>query len=223
MKRIYVVTEGHSETNFVKRVLEPYFLNYEKLLIPTTVLTKVDAQKGRMYKGGIRSYAKARLTIKKNLSSIRDSDTFVTTMFDFYALPTDTPGYSESKSLADPYRKVDCIEKAMLDCEGAADPLYFPYIQLHEFEALMFSNLDILADKYFEYDITPLKDCLAERRNPELINDGPETAPSKRIMRCIPDYDKATVGVAVLEKIGVDALCGACRHFSEWIGKLKAL
>ncbi|MCR5762004.1 MAG: DUF4276 family protein [Treponema sp.] len=223
MKRIYVVTEGHSETNFVNKVLAPYFLEYGKILIPTTVLTKVDAQKGRMYKGGMRTYAKARLTIEKNLSSIKDSNTFVTTMFDFYALPSDTPGYKDSESITDPYEKVSCIEKAMGDYETLTNNVYFPYIQLHEFEALLFSNLDILSESYFEYDIKPLRACLEEKKNPELINDGPETAPSKRIMRCIPDYDKATMGVSVLEKIGVEALCQTCRHFSEWIDKLKAV
>ena len=223
VKRVYVVTEGQSETNFVNKVLVPYFVDYEKLLIPTTVLTKSDEQKGRMYKGGMRSYAKAHLTIKRNLSLVKDSDTFVTTMFDFYALPTDTPGYQDMASLTDPYKKILGIEKAMFDSEKLTKPVYIPYIQLHEFEALLFSNLDILADAYFEYDITPLKTCLAEKQNPELINNGAETAPSKRIIKCIPDYDKVTMGVSVLEKIGVDTLCKTCKHFSEWIGKIKKL
>ena len=52
MKRIYVVTEGQSETNFVNRVLVPYFFGSQKILIPTTILTKADEQKGKMYKGG---------------------------------------------------------------------------------------------------------------------------------------------------------------------------
>ena len=51
MKRIYVVTEGQSETNFVNRVLSPFFLTLNKILIPTTVLTKADENKGKMYKG----------------------------------------------------------------------------------------------------------------------------------------------------------------------------
>ena len=51
MKRIYVVTEGQSETNFVNRVLNPFFLQLNKNLIPTTVLTKVDEKKGKVHKG----------------------------------------------------------------------------------------------------------------------------------------------------------------------------
>lgn len=223
MKRIYVVTEGQSETNFVKNVLVPYFLCCDKLLIPTTVLTKSDGQKGRMHKGGIPNYEKARSTIKKVLAYTKQPDVFVTTMFDFYALPSDTPGYKESENFTDCYKRLEYIETAMGRNENLEKNVFMPYIQLHEFEALLFSNLDVLADEYFEYDIQSLRECLKKQKNPELINNGQETAPSKRILKCIPDYDKATLGVSVLEKIGVEELCRKCKHFSDWIEKIKNL
>lgn len=53
--------------------------------------------------------------------------------------------------------------------------------------------------------------------NPELINDGMETVPSKRIINCISCFDKANIGVDVLGKIGVDNIARKCRHFSEWM------
>lgn len=223
MKRIFVVTEGQSETNFVKRVLSPYFYSFEKILIPTTVVTKRDERNGTVHKGGMTSYSKALSTIRKDLELTQQSDTFVTTMFDLYALPSDTPGKMEASKYTDPYQQVSFIEQKILENESLAKKVYFPYIQLHEFEALLFTDLDALADEYFEYDIAPLRKCLENKRNPELINDGTETAPSKRILECIPDYDKATAGVSVLEKIGVEKLCQKCRHFGEWISKLQSL
>ncbi len=223
MQRIYVVHEGQSETNFVNRVLNPFFLPLNKNLIPTTVLTKVDEKKGKVHKGGIANYSKARTTILKDLAYIKNDDVLVTTMFDLYALPPDTPGKSEADKILDPYQKVSCIEKSMFDFEGLNKPVYNPYIQLHEFEALLFSDLDYLAKQYFEYDIQPLIDCLSIKKNPELINDGADTAPSKRIISCIPNYDKATDGVSVLEKIGIDNLCRSCKHFSEWIEWIMAV
>ena len=223
MKRIFVVTEGQSETNFVNRVLSPYFLPYGKIFIPTTVLTKADERKGKMHKGGMSSYEKARTTIKKDLTYTGSPDVFVTTMFDFYRLPFDTPGYNEAQKIAEPYKKIAFLEQKMLDYEKLANQTVFhPYIQLHEFEALLFSDISLLGDEYFEYDVQPLKDCIAQKKNPELINDGAETAPSKRILNCIPDYDKVTVGVSVLEKIGITALCSKCPHFSEWIDWIKS-
>lgn len=222
MKRIYVVTEGQSETNFVNRVLSPYFLSDGKILIPTTVLTKSDERKGKMHKGGMSNYEKARTTIKKDLAYTNASNVFVTTMFDFYKLPSDTPGYNEARRITEPYKKIAFLEQKMLDFEKLANQtVLHPYIQLYEFEALLFSNIDLLGDEYFEYDIQPLKDCIEQKKNPELINDGAETAPSKRILNCIPDYDKTTVGVSVLEKIGVNVLCSKCRHFAEWIDWIK--
>ncbi len=223
MKRIYVVTEGQSETNFVKKVLTPFFLPLNKNLIPTTVLTKVDEQKGKVHKGGMVNYAKARNTILKDLTYTKKDDVFVTTMFDLYALPTDTPGKNEANKISDPYQKVSCIEKAMFDFEKLTRPVYHPYIQLHEFEALLFSDLTFLANQYFEYNIQPLINCLAVKKNPELINDGAATAPSKRILNCIPIYDKATDGVSVLGKIGINKLCQSCKHFSEWIEWMKSV
>ena len=59
--------------------------------------------------------------------------------------------------------------------------------------------------------------------NPELINDGPETAPSKRILKEIPEYDKASAGVSVTSKIGLPQLRNRCRHFNEWLGQLENL
>lgn len=223
MKRIYVVTEGQSETNFVNKVLSPFFLTLNKILIPTTVLTKADENKGKMYKGGLLNYAKAKNTIEKDLAYIKDENVFVTTMFDLYALPKDTPGKNEADKVLDPYQKVSCIENAMIASEKLSKPVYHPYIQLHEFEALLFSDLNLLAEQYFEYDIQPLRDCLCKKRKPELINDGVKTAPSKRIINCIPNYDKATDGVSVLEKIGINNLCQSCKHFSEWIDWMKSL
>lgn len=223
MKKIFVVTEGQSETNFVNRVLSPYFLAFEKILIPTTVLTKNDEKKGIMHKGGGSNYDKFFETVKKDMANAKHFGTFVTTMIDFYALPKDTPGITEAEKISDPYDKVSCIEKKMLDDAHFESNVYFPYIQLHEFESLVFTDLDMLGEAYFEYDITPLKRCLEQKMNPELVNDGNETSPSKRILHCIPDYDKSVVGVSVLEKIGVEKLCQRCRHFGEWIFKMRAV
>jgi hypothetical protein len=224
LKLIYVVTEGSSETNFVKRVLVPYFFNSGKLLIPNTVLTKNDHRAGRVYKGGICRYEKAETTISKCLAHSKDNlEACVTTMFDFYRLPGDTPGIAEINSITDPYEKVLFIEKRMTEKESLQKPVYFPYIQLHEFEALLFSDLDAVSKKYFYHDITPLRACVAEKKNPELINNGEQTAPSKRILSCIPDYDKATTGIDILETIGLKTLRSKCPHFNEWITKLEKI
>jgi hypothetical protein len=224
VKLVYIVTEGSSETNFVKRVLVPYFYNSDKMLIPNAVLTKNDRRAGIQYKGGIDRYEKAETTISKCLAHSKDNpEAYVTTMFDFYRLPKDTPGIAEIKGIASPYEKVAFIEKCMTEHESLQKPIYFPYIQLHEFEALLFSDLDAVSRKYFYHDITMLRTCIAEKKNPELIDNGEKTAPSKRILSCIPDYDKATTGVDILETIGLKTLRDKCSHFNEWVTKLEKI
>lgn len=222
MKKIFIVTEGQSETNFVNKVMVPYFVS-RCILIPITVVTKADSRRGKVYKGGVANYGQIRNTLLKTLSSAANSkNSCVTTMFDFYRLPTDVPGVSDAEKISDPYEKVDIIERKILEKEGYDDNFFFPYIELHEFEAMIFSDVTKLEEAYFDYDLTALKECVKEQSNPELINNGEETAPSKRIINCINCFDKANVGVDVLDKIGIENIAKKCRHFAEWMKRIEA-
>lgn len=69
-----------------------------------------------------------------------------TTMFDLYALPNDFPGYSEANSIGDRYERVLSFEKAF--SKAVASERFIPYIQLHEYEALVFCGLDYLLQMY---------------------------------------------------------------------------
>lgn len=90
MKKVFVVAEGQSETNFVNRVLSSYFYG-RCILIPNTVVTKADYRNGRVYKGGVADYAQIRNTLSKTLAMANKSkEAYVTTMFDFYHLPKDS-------------------------------------------------------------------------------------------------------------------------------------
>ena len=164
------------------------------------------------------NYDQIRNTLLKTLAiSSKNKDSYVTTMFDFYRLPTDVPGVADVGKVNNPYEKVELIESAILKTEGYDGNFFFPYVELHEFEAMLFSDLTKLKETYFEYDLTELEECIKVQSNPELINNGEETAPSKRIIKCISCYDKANVGVDVLGKIGIENIAEKCHHFSEWI------
>ena len=222
MKKIFVVTEGQSETNFVKKVMAPYFAG-RCILIPITVVTKTDGRHGKIYKGGVSNYGQIRNTLLKTLASAaKNTNSYVTTMLDYYRLPADVPGVLDAEKVNDPYEKVGIIEREILKTEGYDEKFFFPYIELHEFEAMIFSDVTKLEEAYFEYDLTALKECVKVQSNPELINDGVETAPSKRIINCINCFDKANVGVDVLEKIGIENIAGKCGHFAEWVKRIEA-
>ncbi len=220
MIRLHVTAEGQTEQSFVKNVLSPYLTSFNVFADARAVLTSKDKKAHIEYRGGLISYIKARADIVAWLKEDNHHECRFTTMFDLYALPDDFPGFTEAAKLTDPYAKVAAIEHAFK--QDIDDQRFIPYIQLHEFEALILSNPQHLDWEYLEHD-KPICNLvtMVGSKNPELINDSPETAPSKRILNEIPEYDKVTSGVSVVKKIGLPALRQKCRHFSEWIDKLE--
>ena len=81
--------------------------------------------------------------------------------------------------------------------------------------------------EYFEHPdaINAIQSIAEEFGNPELINQGSDTAPSKRIIRVFPDYEynKPAVGSMIAHEIGIDELRKTCIHFNEWVTKLLQL
>jgi hypothetical protein len=59
--------------------------------------------------------------------------------------------------------------------------------------------------------------------SPEHIDEGDQTAPSKRIQSVLPEYQKVAAGVVVAEAIGIEAMRRECKHFAAWMEKLESL
>ena len=145
--------------------------------------------------------------------------------FDLYGLPSDFPGYGDARGTSDPYEKARILEAALRDNIG--DWRFIPYLQLHEYEALLFSEPEQLVAQFTDRqsEINNLRAVADQAGNPELINESPDSAPSKRIIAEIPEYGgrKASAGPIVAERIGLGNLRAKCRHFSEWIDRLEGL
>lgn len=221
--RLHITTEGKSELNFVRDVLAEYLMvNGGIHADARSVLTSKDNRFNRENRGGLSTYEKVKNDIKTWMKEDNHPECYFTTMFDFYRLPNDFPGYYQTIHLSDPYEKVHCLERCFQD--DIQEDKFIPYIQLHEFETLIFVDPDKLDWEYFEHDrqISSLR-AMSAGVNPELINSGEETAPSKRILHLIPEFDKATAGVSVVKHIGMETMMGQCRHFSEWVNKLLSL
>jgi hypothetical protein len=221
--RLNITAEGQTEERFVKDTLALHLGKFNVSTDVRCVLTSKDKRKS--HRGGLISYTKAKSDIQMWLKEDNNPEARFTTMFDLYALPNDFPKYEESKKIVDAYDRVEFLENAFaLDIQ---DHRFVPYIQLHEFESLLFSKPEELEIEYFEHaqEIKKLKQILAEKGNPELINDNPETAPSKRIIKLIPEYEgnKVSVGASVVGLIGIDFLKKTCKHFNDWIVKLENL
>ena len=222
MIRLHITAEGQTEKAFAKTVLAPHLATVNVFVDARCVLTSKDKRAAREYRGGLLSYDKAKKDIQNWLTEDKHSECRFTTMFDLYALPDDFPGYVDACCINDRYERVRILEEKM--AQDINDQRFIPYIQLHEFEALILADPQQLGWEYLEHD-RPIKNLLAMvgNKNPELINDGPTTAPSKRIRAEIPEYDKVTAGVSVAGRIGLQTLRHKCRHFNEWLTGLEQL
>lgn len=218
-----ILSEGRSEERFAKTVLTPH-LSSTGIHIVEVRSVKTSEDSFREYRGGLNKYEHVKRDLQ-NWMKDKPYDAYFTTMFDLYDLPSTFPGFLQAQGILDPYVKVTFLEQEFF--KDIADERLIPYIQLHEIEALIFTDAQKLDWEFLEHDkeIENLIDQAKSVGNPELINDHPNTAPSKRIIQQIPAFKnrKATVVPSVLEKIGLQNLRTACRHFHEWLDKLESL
>jgi hypothetical protein len=221
--RLHITAEGQTEERYARSVLIPHLA---AIGVDAWVRSVKTARKhGRDYRGGLLSYEKAKSDIRMWMNEVgRGTDAFFTTMFDLYALPGSFPGYAEAARQPNPYEKVAHLEQSFhADIDY---PRFIPYIQLHEFEALILADPKKLDGEFLEQE-RAIRNLvkMVEGKNPEEINEGQDTAPSKRIIKEIPAYEgqKASVGPLVVEKIGLEVLRAKCRHFHEWLTRLEML
>ncbi|OHB67778.1 MAG: hypothetical protein A2Y77_05710 [Planctomycetes bacterium RBG_13_62_9] len=219
MIRVHVLVEGQTEETFVKSVLQPHFNQYEIYLFPRLL------GKPR-HKGGIGEYPRAQRDILTTLKE--DVGAFCTTMFDYYGMPNSWPNREIAGQKPFAEKPVALEEGILADIAaglgtGFNRARFIPYVQMHEFEALLFSDPKRLADGLELADDTAIQAIRGQFRTPEEINDSQKTAPSKRIIGLNAGYSKVLDGVRVSQRIGLDVMRAQCPHFNNWIEKLEAL
>ena len=211
MIRICVICEGPTEVDFVNRCLEPY-LRPSGVSVYGTVLS---ARSGR-HRGG-------RVTVDRLAHKISlhygEADR-VSTLVDFYGFQ-DRAGRTRAQLEAD-------IAAAARAITTGYDPRYVrPYVQMHEFEGLLFTNpADFAwAEDGWSEDVKSRLTAVAQAFvSPEDINDSRETAPSKRILSIfeVGAYSKTEHGPLIAEAIGIDAIRGQCPNFDAWVTQIQA-
>ncbi|MCR4316084.1 MAG: DUF4276 family protein [Planctomycetes bacterium] len=219
-KDVYIVVEGQTERAFIERVLAPYF-HPQELYLHATLIRKT---------GGDIRFERAIYDIERFLKQRPDS--YVSTMFDFFRIDSNWPGVSDLKAKMENGTKFKAVKKAgLIEKETAekiaervpnrnAENRFIPYLEMHEFEALLFSDIDILSEET-SIDLSELKNIFDKYKEPEEIND--EVAPSKHLKRLDEGYNKILSGTSVTESIGIDRIRAMCPHFDRWISKLEAL
>jgi hypothetical protein len=222
---IYIVVEGQTEQTFVRDVLAPHMAHKGIYLRPALI-----GKPG--HKGGDIRFERAKNDIGNFLR--QRNDTYISTMFDYFRIDSKWPGKSEIGRQIRHGTTLTAITKAKLledathieivqsfsDCDS--ENRFVSYIEMHEFEALLFSNADILAEKT-EIDVSLVRRIIANYDNPEEINDDPANTPSKRLEALKNGYRKVAMGKMVSEAIGIEGIRRKCPHFNNWLSKLEQL
>ncbi|MCE5340775.1 MAG: DUF4276 family protein [Planctomycetaceae bacterium] len=216
---VYIICEGQTEQTFIRYVLAPE-MGCKGIYLHPSLIGKHD------HKGGNINFDRAKIDIEGFL--MQRQNIYVSTMFDYFRLDSNWPGNEKIHGKLTAIKKAEKVETATLARIEKLFPelnvrkRFIPYIEMHEFEALLFSNPSILADK-IAVTKNNIDNILEECGEPEEINDGAETSPFKRIFKLNNGYRKVAMGKTISEAIGVQNIRGKCPHFNGWLNKLEQL
>jgi hypothetical protein len=212
MTRLLVICEGPTEESFVKNCLAPHLLGHSVYAFPQLISRRP----------GTRGGGDVSLTsLTAHIRRVHRNFDCVTTLVDYY-------GFA-GKGEMDKDQLVEAISsRAAKQIGGGFDPQrVIPYVQMHEFEALLFSKPDCfdVEEEWTDSQRREVASIRAGFLSPEDINDHPNTAPSKLLLDVFtkPAFSKTLHGPLIAERIGLDVMREACPGFGAWLSRLESL
>ena len=211
MIRLAITVEGGTEEGFVKDVLASDLSRKGIYAFP--ILLGRSARRVRV--GGNVTIARLAADMVSNYHRFD----FVTSLVDFC-------GFRDKGT-----RSVGELEQAITqEVDRRLRPNWdrrkiVPYVQRHEFEGLLFSQVNAF-DSVPGADhaaLQQLQSIRAQFSSPEDINDGSNTAPSKRIEQLFTSYNKRVNGPQIAQVIGISTIRAQCPRFNEWVTWLESL
>ncbi|GMO57270.1 MAG: DUF4276 family protein [Rickettsiales bacterium] len=206
-KTLQFIVEGWTENGLCEKFFKPYFIskniNFDFHLIKTKNPDNCDpAFRG----GGITT-----LKLLENLGIVNNPNYIVSTFIDYY-------GYQKTEEEKDFTREQ--LENNLKNKINKDN--FIPYIQQYEAETLLFCDPQITA-KFLNGDEKEMQNILKDKKgNPEDINDGKETAPSKRIKKIFKQYRKGNLDFAnIVCEIGIEKIKSSCPHFKSWLNEIE--
>lgn len=196
MVRLGISVEGPTEERFVERVLQPHLAQRNIFALPISLGGNVSVDR-----------------VGHELNKLLYSFDFVSTFYDFYGFKRRVE--NETK---------DSLETRILNTLPIErQQKCIPYIQMYEFEGLLFASPAAIASVLQDDSCATWADDILRQfgGNPELINDSPITAPSKRLEET--PYRKVAHGPTIAQEIGLPALREKCTGFAAWLDTLEAL
>jgi len=218
MIRVIIICEGETEKQFCKDILSPYF-------IPQGIQIQAPLIKKSM--GGVVKWSELKRQIEMHLKS--DTRAYVTTFIDYYGLykKYKFPRWEEAESEPDKGKRMEILESGMYDdISESFRHRFIPNIQLHEFEGLLFNDINVFHQQIPENELIgldELKQTFEQYDNPEMINNNRETSPSHRLERIILGYDKVVYGSLLAEAIGLEKMRAKSPRFNKWLNSIEQL
>lgn len=207
--RLAVSVEGQTEEEFVKSVLSPHLLAQKIYAVPILL--------GRARVGRVGGGNVSQERLVSDMAHLYRSFDAVTSLVDFY-------GFKGKGNVS-----VEQLEKQLLDelqkRVGVNKSGVIPYVQRHEFEGLLFSNVSALLEIVdVPLEVAEKLSAIRERfQSPEDINDNRATAPSRRILDLVPNYRKRLHGPLIAEETGLEEIRAQCPRFNAWVRLLETL
>jgi hypothetical protein len=216
VRHLHILCEGQTEEIIARDVLEPHFAAADTRVTWSIFTTKRPAG-GPAFKGGLSTWPKLERELQHLL---RDSSTTVlTTMFDYYAFPPDAPGMTD-RPRATPHERVRHVESALAGAIGSRR--FLPNLVLHETEAWALADCHRLGELMGDpVPAAELERIVQLNSGPELVNDGVDTAPSKRILNAYPHYAKTIDGPLVIADAGLGLIRSRCPHADDWLREIE--
>ena len=202
MIRLAMTVEGRTEEEFVNQVLAPHLLTKGVEAKPLSIDGNVTVAK-----------------IASDMAKLYWSFDFVTSLVDYYGF--------KDKGKCTPYELEEEIDREVdKEIRRSWDQSkVFSYVQKHEFEGLLFSDVRVFTRAFDAPDglEETLRNIRSQFPTPEDINDSSATAPSKRIMKLMPSYNKVVHGPLLASDIGLTAIRDQCRRFDVWVTRIESL
>lgn len=217
--KIVAIVEGKTEQIFIQDILAPYLSR--KTIFMTPIIISKPGQKG-----GDVKFSRVKNDIELHLK--QRSDTYLTLFVDYYGIKRDWPGLNEAKKQTTPYNKAKIINTATKDMVNTlfgnhdSERRFIPYVAIHEFEAMLFSEPRKLADQLQVSQIA-IEKIISECGEPEKIDDSPVSAPSKRLENLSSRFKKTSTGIAIAKATGLQKIREQCPIFNNWLSIIEGL
>lgn len=222
MAEVIVFAEGPTEEQFIKRLVAPAVRHLQVFVKPQLLKTSQEAH------GGAINFDRLKFNARNTLR--QKPDAVLSTFLDLYGLDTSFPAFEEARLKPDLDSRLvhlrTALHGAIVAHVGCRPERFIPHIQPYEYEGLLFSDPQALAqtEPGWQASFPKLAAVRAAFPTPEHINDSYETKPSRRLEQLLqPGYKKTRHGPLVAERITLVAMERECPHFHGWMDRLRAL